>query len=166
MISDQQDLQGIEIVSGGQTGVDRAALDVALFLGWKHGGWCPRHRLAEDGRIAPKYQLRETESTDYAVRTERNVELGDGTLILHAGTISGGTRLTIGLAKRKRRPCLVCNLSSPPAVAEICDWIDSESIRVLNVAGPRESSAPGIGAEAHQFLLNVFTAWEQRHELI
>ncbi len=114
MLNDWQDFDPIEIVSGGQTGVDRAALDAAMFLGWKHGGWCPRFRMAEDGRIAKRYQLRETESTDYAVRTERNVELGDGTLILHGGVISGGTRLTIGLSKRKRRPLLIVDLSDPP----------------------------------------------------
>ena len=79
------------IVSGGQTGVDRAALDAALELGIAHGGWCPRGRLAEDGPIADRYGLRETASSDYAVRTEQNVVDSDATLILHRGPLTGGT---------------------------------------------------------------------------
>jgi hypothetical protein len=152
----------LEIISGGQTGVDRAALDVAMFLGWAHGGWCPKYRLAEDGPISKKYCLRETESTDYAIRTERNVDQADGTLILHSGHISGGTRLTVALARKKCKPLLVVDLTSPPTPQFVCDWIYAEQIRCLNVAGPRESSAPGISAASHHFLHEVFRDWENR----
>ena len=86
------------IVSGGQTGVDRAALDVAIALGFAHGGWCPAGRLAEDGPIAARYALRETTSAAYDVRTERNVLDSDGTLVLASGEPRGGSALTCRLA--------------------------------------------------------------------
>lgn len=144
-----------KIVSGGQTGVDRAALDVAIDLDIPHGGWCPQGRRSEDGRIADRYQLIETEARDYSVRTEKNVIDSDGTLILHFGTLSGGTRLTWKLAARYGRPVLKVDLQSCEpklTVPAIHDWIEQQSISVLNVAGPRESSVPGIGAKAREFL--------------
>jgi len=99
-----------KIISGGQTGVDRAALAVAVFLEVPHGGWCPRGRRAEDGTIPGIYQLKETDSPHYAVRTQQNITDSDGTLVLIGGDISGGTALTITLARRYRRPLLVVNL--------------------------------------------------------
>ena len=93
----------VKIISGGQTGVDRAALDVAVELEIPHGGWCPKGRLAEDGRIPDSYKLRETTSREYAVRTEQNVLDSDGTLILYRESISGGTELTLRLAEKHRR---------------------------------------------------------------
>src|SRR5688572_12994856 len=86
------------IVSGGQTGVDRGALDAAIALGIEHGGWCPRGRLAEDGQIPRRYQLTETKTSKYRERTERNVLDSDGTLILFRALLSGGTELTRRLA--------------------------------------------------------------------
>ena len=95
-----------KIVSGAQTGVDRAALDAAIFLNIPHGGWCPRGRRAEDGAIPAVYQLKETTERNYAVRTEKNVVDSDGTLILFLKQISGGTELTEKLTKKHRRPLL------------------------------------------------------------
>ena len=147
-----------KIVSGGQSGVDRAALDVALYLQIPHGGWCPRGRRSEDGPIPEKYLLRETESADYVVRTEKNVLEADGTLILHCGALSGGTKLTWKLARRHQSPVLAMDLETQNATISIpafWDWIEQQRIATLNVAGPRESSCPGIGDLARGFLIAV-----------
>jgi hypothetical protein len=146
----------VKIISGGQTGVDRGALDAAMALGIPHGGWCPAGRLAEDGRIPDRYQLGETESAEYRVRTERNVLEADATLILCRGTPSGGTELTVRLAKKHRRPCLVVDLDRPAALDEVRRWLQSHGVEVLNLAGPRESQSPGIGAAAVEFLRPLF----------
>jgi hypothetical protein len=140
------------IVSGGQTGVDRAALDTALALGFPCGGWCPRGRLAEDGPIDSRYPLRETPSADYPQRTEWNVRDSDGTLILTRGRPSGGTAFTIALARRLRRPLLVLDLERGPDPAKVPRWVEEKEVAVLNVAGPRESQQPGIREEAYAFL--------------
>lgn len=147
------------IVSGGQTGVDRAALDVALALGYPCGGWCPRGRRAEDGPIEPCYPLTETQSNRYQERTRLNVRDADATLILTRGTPVGGTKLTIDAARRAGRPCLVLDLDSAPAgdlLAEAAAWIAAERPGTLNLAGPRESTAPGIYASAYAFLHALF----------
>ena len=141
-----------KIVSGGQTGVDRAALDVALALGIPHGGWCPRGRLAEDRVIPPQYQLTETDSPEYAVRTEKNVVDSDGTLILCLGQTSGGTELTRQLSHVHGRPCLVVDLKRPPPADDVYRWISESQIETLNVAGPRESQNRGISCQARRFL--------------
>jgi len=143
------------IVSGGQTGVDRAALDVAAELGLERGGWCPRGRRAEDGRIDERYPLRETPSRDYAQRTEWNVRDSDATLILARGPLRGGTALTRDLARRLCRPLLVVDLERPPGSEEVRAWLERQGVRALNVAGPRESGAPGIHAAAAAFLREV-----------
>lgn len=144
------------IVSGGQTGVDRAALDVAIELDLPHGGWCPRGRLAEDGPIAAKYQLVETESPEYRVRTERNVLDSDATLILYRGQLGGGTELTLRLAKRHTKPWMLVDLDRPLDPKEVRKWLEQSNARVLNVAGPRESQAPGIGEQAAEYLRGLF----------
>ncbi len=141
-----------KIVSGGQTGVDRAALDVAIEMGIPHGGWCPRGRLAEDGTIPPRYQLVETDSPDYAVRTERNVLDADATLILCRGQPTGGTELTLRLAQRHGKPHLAVDLQQPIDPQAIRRWLAEHGRGTLNVAGPRESQSPGIHAEAREFL--------------
>jgi hypothetical protein len=146
----------LRIVSGGQTGVDRAALDAALASGLACGGWCPRGRKAEDGPIDPAYPLRETPSEDYAQRTEWNVRDSDGTLVLVRGRPSGGTAFTIDVARKLERPLLVVDLRDDPGPAAARGWIESEGVAVLNVAGPRESQQPGIGAEARAFLERLF----------
>jgi len=136
------------IVSGGQTGVDRAALDAAIRHGIPHGGWCPRGRLSEDGTVPAQYTLRETDSWDYAERTEKNVIDSDGTLILNTGKFDGGTRLTRDFAEEHHRPYLVVDLEDEPDREAIVEWLRSRGIRTLNVAGPRESKRPGIYALA------------------
>jgi hypothetical protein len=146
------------LVSGGQTGVDRAALDVARELGLRASGYCPRGRKAEDGRIAETYPLEETPSPGYAQRTEWNVRDADGTLVLRRGPARGGTALTVRLARRLGRPLLVMDLASPRASpAAAAAWAEGHGLRSLNVAGPRESQAPGIYAEAARFLRAVLT---------
>ena len=143
------------VISGGQTGVDRAALDTAIALGIDHGGWCPRGRLSEDGRIADHYQLVETASPDYWVRTEQNVIDSDGTLILYRLALSGGTELTYRLAIKHTRPHLLVDLEDQPDPADASEWIRANNISILNVAGPRESSASGIAQQAQHFLAQV-----------
>lgn len=148
-----------KIVSGGQTGADRGALDAAIALGIAHGGWCPRGRRAEDGIIPAHYDLRETSSARYEVRTEQNVIDSDGTLVISRGPLSGGSALTVRLAQRHQKPLLCINLAVstlPGAVILIHEWLSSHSICVLNVAGPRESNCPGIGNEVHTLLVTAF----------
>lgn len=148
-----------KIVSGGQTGVDRAALDVALAYGLPHGGWCPRGRRAEDGRIDAKYCLRETPSSDYAARTFRNVADSDGTLILYRAALTGGTRLTAHYASRLGRPCLRVRIEGRGTdVRPVLHWLRGLPISTLNVAGPRESTVPGIYALAAEFLGRLLAA--------
>lgn len=140
-----------KVVSGGQTGVDRAALDVAMELSIPCGGWCPKGRRAEDGTIPAKYPLQESPTANYAERTALNVKESDGTLILFRGSLRSGTALTKTFAERYRRPCLVLDLRDATP-QQVQDWLAANSLRVLNVAGPRESSQPGITKQATIFL--------------
>lgn len=144
-----------KIVSGGQTGVDRAALDVALEIGIPCGGWCPKGRRAEDGPIPRRYPLTETPWWGYPQRTEWNVRDSDGTLILLRGRPDRGTCLTIELAGRHDKPCLTIDLADKPDAAAVRSWIRKHKIRTLNVAGPRASRNPGIRAAAVRFLRDV-----------
>jgi hypothetical protein len=146
-----------KIVSGGQTGVDRAALDVAIALGVPHGGWCPKGRLAEDGTIGRQYQLVETDSPDYAQRTELNVLDSDATLILCRGEPTGGTELTRRLAERHRKPHLVIDLLQPIDWPAVRAWVAQRGTGTLNVGGPRESQCPGIHGQAAKFLRQMLT---------
>jgi hypothetical protein len=147
------------IVSGGQTGVDRAALDVALSRGLQCGGWCPKGRLAEDGRIPPSYPLRETPSPAYEERTAWNVRDSDGTLVLTWGAPSDGTAFTIALAKEMLRPHLVTDLANNDAAAEqAAQWLRENPIAILNVAGPRASKSPQIYEHAVAFLHSMLDA--------
>ena len=140
----------MEIVSGGQSGVDRAALDAALELGMECGGWCPAGRWAEDGPIDPRYPLRETPSPDPAQRTGWNVRDSDATLVLSPGPLRGGTALTRDLAEGAGKPLLVLDPGDGPEAVR--EWLERERPRRLNVAGPRESEAPGIYARARDLL--------------
>ncbi len=144
------------VVSGGQTGVDRAALDAALARGLTCGGWCPKGRRAEDGAIPNRYPLTETESADYRLRTQRNVSDSDGTLILAIGELTGGTALTRDIALAQAKPLLLVDLDTPSPTRTVCEWIQENNIRRLNVAGPRESLRPGIADRAREFLLILF----------
>jgi len=141
-----------KIVSGGQTGVDRAGLDVAIALDIPHGGWCPKGRKAENGTVPSVYRLDETPTADYQQRTEWNIRDSDGTLILTRGAPTGGTALTITLAETYARPCLVIDLSASPAPETVRAWLAANHIKVLNIAGPRESGCPGVYDEAVKFL--------------
>ncbi len=143
------------IVSGGQTGVDRSALDVAAEIGLATGGWCPAGRRAEDGPIPAHYPLQETGSKQYAVRTRWNVRDSDGTLILTVGEPTGGTELTVQAAVRLQRPLLVVDLDVAPDPQMVRDWLDLHRIETLNIAGPRESTVPGITARAALFLRSM-----------
>ncbi len=145
-----------KIISGGQTGVDRAALDAALELGIPCGGWCPRGRRAEDGVIPDRYPLQETSSPAYPMRTEMNVEDSDGTLILTRGWLSGGTLLTLKLARKHRKPHILVDLTQETDVLNVREWRRKNQVGVLNVAGPRESEAPGIYHRALSFLKGLF----------
>jgi hypothetical protein len=145
-----------KLISGGQTGVDRGALEAAIELGIKHGGWCPKGRRADDGVIPEEYALLETDTPDYDERTRRNVLDAEGTLILATGPLVGGTQLTFELAQRFGKPVLVV----PPAswtTAVVRRWLLDHSIRVLNVAGPRENQAPGIQDRTRAFLRELFS---------
>jgi hypothetical protein len=144
-----------KIVSGGQTGVDRAALDVALELGISCGGWCPKGRLAEDGPIDERYPLEETPSEDYSLRTKQNVRDSDGTLILTIGKPTGGTALTKTYAKTAGKPCMVMDLDHKATAATVHDWIQTHNILTLNIAGPRASQQPKIHEKATQFLTEL-----------
>ena len=150
----------LKVISGGQSGVDRAALDVALSLGLPAGGWCPSGRKSEDGVIPEHYPLAETRSAEFHVRTQRNVETSSATLVLTRGTPTGGTRFAIEFARNLRRPVLVVDLSdrTRDPIELIVRWLAETNPRVLNVAGPRESTTPGIYDEAKDFLGVVFRA--------
>lgn len=137
--------------------MDRAALEVATALGLPCGGWCPKYRRAEDGRIPPEYPLIEADSANYAVRTALNVRDSDGTLILTAATLSGGTSLTRDLAVRYGKPVLVVDLRDNPDIEQVEHWISNNRIRIVNVAGPRESSQPGIHGRATAYLKNLLS---------
>jgi hypothetical protein len=148
-----------KIVSGGQTGVDRAALDAAIKLGIAHGGWVPKGRLAEDGPLPETYHLRETSTAVYAERTEKNVIDSDGTLIISRGELTGGSEATRESALKHERPWLHVDLSRMSAfmsAVRIADWLRAHGIRILNVAGPRASKDPRIYRDALSLLECVF----------
>jgi hypothetical protein len=148
------------IVSGGQTGVDRAALDAAIASGLACGGSVPAGREAEDGPIPLHYQgLTETGSADPAVRTRLNVERSDATLVLTFGETAGGTRLTVETAREIGKPVIEIDISSDDPLREIervREWLSGHVVETLNVAGPRESEAPGIYDAAYRFLTFLF----------
>jgi hypothetical protein len=136
-----------KIISGGQTGVDRAALDAAIKLMIPHGGWIPRGRLTEDGPLSPEYQLKETGSTSYADRTEKNVLDADATLIISRGPLTGGSEYTRQIAVRHDRLWLHIDLNQIPAfqaAITINEWVEKKGIEILNVAGPRAGKDPKI----------------------
>jgi hypothetical protein len=135
------------VVSGGQTGVDRAALDAALEAGLPCGGFVPKGRRAEDGPIPERYPLQECGTPDYAVRTELNVIHSDATLILNRGKLDGGSSATVEFCQEHDKPCSVVQLeqvSAGQAAISIRYFLSQAKPRTLNVAGPRESKCPGI----------------------
>lgn len=140
------------VISGGQTGADQGGLDGAMLHwgGWvseRMGGWCPAGRRAEDGPIPNRYQLQETVEWAYSPRTELNVKEADGTVIFTHGDPTGGSKLTLDIAYRECRQAIHVDIGTmePDQAAElVVDWVDAYGVRVLNVAGSRESSCPGI----------------------
>lgn len=137
------------IVSGGQTGADRAALDWAREHGVPHGGWCPKGRLASDGPLPAHYPLQETESAGYRQRTRLNVRDSDATLILNTGVLDGGTQQTLRFARTLGKPHLVIQLDEltlDEAVKQVRAWLGEGRFIALNIAGPREEKRPGIHA--------------------
>lgn len=144
-----------KIVSGGQTGADRAALDAALHHGFPHGGWLPRGRKAEDGPVANRYKLQEMVSSDYRKRTRQNVIDSDGTLIVSHGELHGGSLLTRVEAERRGCPWLhldMKRLAEAEATAILRSWLVEHSIGVLNVAGPRASGDPDIYQKVYRIV--------------
>jgi hypothetical protein len=145
-----------QIVSGGQTGADRAALDWAIEHSLPHGGWCPAGRLAEDGIIDARYQLKELPSDSYRQRTRKNVENSKGTLLLNLGKLEGGSLETQDCAKELKKPCLVIQLDSglddKDLRLKVIRWLKGYEIKCLNIAGPRESERKGIYEAVMGFL--------------
>jgi predicted Rossmann fold nucleotide-binding protein DprA/Smf involved in DNA uptake len=146
----------ISIVSGGQSGVDRAALDFALQNNISCGGWCPKGRLAEDGIIPEFYPLKESGSSDPSKRTRLNVDHSDGTLIIYQEKMDEGTRLTHDYARQKAKPLLIHIANKKPDTAAFNKWLESNHITILNIAGPRESNSPGIYNKAGEVLYDLF----------
>ena len=145
-----------KVVSGGQTGVDRAGLDAAMAIGIPIGGYCPKGRLAEDGTVPDIYPLIEMHSASYTSRTEQNVIDSDGTLVLNLGKLSGGTKRTVEFAIKHSRPYLTIQMEEKPEVTAVIEWIQQNSICTLNIAGPRESKCPGIYMIVEAYLQKVF----------
>ena len=148
-----------KIISGGQTGVDQAALDVAIKLAVAHGGWIPKGRLTESGPLPEKYRLKETRSSSYADRTEKNVQDTDGTLIISRGQLTGGSDYTREMATRHNRPWLHIDLSQMAAfqaAIAINQWVLQNKVEVLNVAGPRASKDPAVYKDAVNILESAY----------
>lgn len=151
-----------KIISGGQTGADRGALDAALEVGFPCGGWCPEGRLAEDGPLDARYPLEVLTGAGHRKRTIRNLTDADGTAIFHFGEIVGGTKLTLDKCIPLQRPYLLIDgleTSTARAVELVMLFIEVNQVQVLNVAGPRESGEPGI----YQYTVAVMRSLIAKH---
>jgi hypothetical protein len=136
-----------KIISGGQTGADQGALDAAIEAGLAHGGWIPKGRKTEAGPLPEKYRLKEMRTASFPKAAEKNILDAHGALVITRGKLKGGSELTRQLAKTHGFPCLHIDLSEglpAEAARKAKTWVDQNKIRVLNVAGPQESKAPGI----------------------
>ena len=135
----------MKIISGGQTGVDRAALDVALKHGTDCGGWCPEGRLDEFGQIPDRYPVTELRNGGFAERTRANVMDSDGTWVIYSGALSGGSAFTVACCEEFQRPHLTIDAaekSAEDAAQVALDFLRKNKIDILNVAGPRQSEWP------------------------
>ena len=150
-----------KIVSGGQTGVDRGALDAALEAGFPCGGWAPEGRIAEDGPINERYPLREIAGAGYEERTLQNVLDSDGTAILYSGTLEGGTRQTMLHCVEHGKPFELVDATRAghrEAALKLADFVERNRLSVLNVAGPRASKWPGARNFAHATIKQLLRA--------
>ena len=144
-----------KIISGGQTGADRAGLDTAIAKGIPHGGWIPKGRKTEDGLLPDKYNLSEMTTKSYPKRTEKNILDSDGTMIISHGKITGGSSLTRKLAKQHVKPWIhldMNDLSIKEAAEQLSRWITGHNIKTLNVAGPRATKDLAIHMKASEVL--------------
>lgn len=135
----------LKIISGGQTGVDRAALDAALASNTECGGWCPEGRKAEDGKIPPHYPVIELKNAGYTKRTRQNVIDSDGTVIIYFAILSGGTEKTLLFCLEQKKPYLLIDateLSDKRTAERIQDFVTNNAIKIMNIAGPRASGEP------------------------
>jgi hypothetical protein len=153
-----------KIVSGGQTGADRAGLDVALMFNFPHGGWCPKGRRSEDGPIGGQYQLTESPALNYLQRTEWNARDSDGTLIFTlSAELSGGSLRTKSFARKHKKPCLhISRAGDYQPEVKVQQFVKAHGIKVLNIAGSRESKEPGV----HDWTLRVLSDalfWDKSH---
>lgn len=148
-----------EIISGGQTGADRAALDFAIHFDIPHSGWCPAGRRAEDGTLSLHYRLRETPSRNYGQRTRWNVRDSDGTAVFTIDSnAKGGSLLTLEFAKKIGKPCIHITPASRHPSEDLCKFVTNNRIGRLNVAGSRESAIPGIYGWVMQILEGTLAA--------
>lgn len=146
-----------KVISGGQTGVDRGALDAAMAVGFPVGGWCPSDRASESGPIPARYPLQPLARGGYRARTLRNVLDSEGTVILAPGALSGGTLLTHKFCLEHRKPVLVLDaqkFTEEQAARELSRFIEEHQVHILNVAGPRASNWSG----GHQYAQNTLGA--------
>jgi hypothetical protein len=151
-----------KIISGGQTGADRAALDVAIEVGIPHGGSVPKGRKTEKGALPTKYRLQEMPTADYPKRTEQNVITSDGTLIISHGELTGGSDFIRQMAEKHGKPLMhvdASKVSSDAAVELIKAWISGSQVKVLNVAGPRASKDPKIYGTTEKLLTKVIQSF-------
>ena len=147
------------IISGGQTGADRAALDFAIKMDLPHGGWIPKGRMAEDGPIPARYNLKEMPTKNFPQRTERNVKKADGTLIVSHGKLTLGSDLTRKMALKHNKPCLHIDLNETSifeVTEQINQWVMENRIEVLNIACSRASKDPKIYRAVYELLETIY----------
>ena len=155
----------VVIISGGQTGADRAGLDFAIKHNIPHGGWCPKGRKALDGPLDEKYKLKETPSDDYPERTEWNVRDTDATVVFtFAEKPTGGSRKTLTLAKKLKKPCLHLHRGILGIPDKLIAFLDKHYVRRLNIAGSRESKEPGLYDWVTNVLERTTASLEEREK--
>ena len=155
-----------KIISGGQTGADQAALDAAIKAAIPHGGWVPKGRLTEAGRLPDRYLLREMPTKGYSARTEQNVIDSDGTLIISHGPLSGGSEYTREMALKHHKPNLHIDLNDIDecsAATSAYEWIRKKRIKTLNVAGPRAREDPLIYQDTMDLMIKVLFFCQHPH---